>query len=90
MRDTNPYIMDDLTDDFGFTFSHEEEILTPVTDEVKDLKRRLEAIRKIYLPMLEKLAKDSDKPIIKWANRGPVLKSQIAKLKELTEPGFKS
>jgi hypothetical protein len=90
MVNKNPYVMDDITEDFGFSFSDEEEVLAPVADEVTDLKSRLEAIRKIYLPMLEKLSKDSDKAIIKWPNRGPILKRQIDKLLELTEPGFKN
>ena len=91
----NEYLtLDDavLVDDFGFTFGSEDEIvaeaLTPVSDEVTDLKKRLEAVRKIYLPLLENLNKNADQPIIKWPNRGPILTKQIAKLKMLTEPGF--
>lgn len=94
---TNEYLtLDDadLEDDFGFTFEDEETLAAtltaPATDEITDLKKRLEAIRKIYLPLLENLSKNSDQPIIKWPNRGPVLKKQIDKLKMLTEPGVKS
>ena len=93
--ETNPYLTfddADLTDDFGFSFSNEDDIvadaIAPTADEVTDLKKRLEAVRKIYLPLLENLAKNSDQPIIKWPNRGPVLKKQIDKLVMLTEPGF--
>jgi hypothetical protein len=93
---TNEYLSFDdaeLTDDFGFTFGNEDDIvaeaLTPVSDEITDLKKRLEAIRKIYMPLLQNLAKNSDQPIIKWPNRGPILEKQIAKLTTLTEPGFK-
>lgn len=96
-KEINPYLTfddADLTDDFGFTFGNEDDIvaeaIAPVSDEITDLKKRLEAIRKIYLPLLENLAKNSDQPIIKWPNRGPVLKKQIDKLKVLTEPGFTS
>lgn len=91
----NPYLtLDDadLVDDFGFTFGSEDEIVAeavaPVTDEIADLKKRLEAVRKIYLPLLQNLAKNADQPIIKWPDRGPVLKKQIDKLVLLTEPGF--
>lgn len=84
MVDKNKYLDLDGEDDFGFTFDHEPD-LSPITDEVEDLKQRLQAIRKIYLPLLENLAKNDDQPIIKWPNRGPVLKKQIAKLKSLTE-----
>ena len=64
------------------------EAIAPASDEIQDLKNRLEACRKIYLPLLENLNKNADQPIIKWPNRGPVLTKQIAKLKVLTEPGF--
>jgi hypothetical protein len=92
---TNEYLtLDDaeLVDDFGFTFGNEDDIvaeaIAPASDEITDLKKRLEAVRKIYLPLLENLNKNSDQPIIKWPNRGPILTKQIAKLKLLTEPGF--
>ncbi len=87
-KDTNEYLDfedADLAKDFGFTFGDEEEIIAPVTDEVTDLKKRLIALRKIYLPLLEKLAQDADKPIIKWPDRAPILKKQIEKLKSLTD-----
>ena len=94
--ETNPYLSFDdkeLTDDFGFSFSNEDDIVAeavaPSADEITDLKKRLEAIRKIYLPLLQNLAKNSDQPIIKWPDRGPVLKKQIDKLVMLTDPGFK-
>ena len=95
-KETNPYLTfddADLTDDFGFSFSNEDDIvaeaIAPSSDEITDLKKRLEAIRKIYMPLLQYLAKNSDQPIIKWPNRGPILEKQIAKLTSLTEPGFK-
>mgnify|MGYP003352283707 FL=1 len=93
---TNEYLtLDDadLVDDFGFTFGNEDDIvaeaIAPTQDEITDLKKRLEAVRKIYLPLLENLNKNSDQPIIKWPDRGPVLKKQIDKLVMLTDPGFK-
>lgn len=92
---TNEYLtLDDadLVDDFGFTFGNEDDIaaeaLAPASDEITDLKKRLEAVRKIYLPLLQNLNKNADQPIIKWPNRGPILTKQIAKLTMLTEPGF--
>ena len=95
VKETNPYLTFDdagLTDDFGFSFSNEDDIvadaIAPSSDEITDLKKRLEAVRKIYLPLLENLAKNSEQPIIKWPNRGPMLKKQIDKLVMLTEPGF--
>jgi len=92
---SNPYLsLDDadLVDDFGFSFSNEDDLIAeavaPTADEVADLKKRLEAIRKIYLPLLQNLSKNADQPIIKWPDRGPILQKQIAKLTMLTEPGF--
>jgi hypothetical protein len=84
MVEKNKYLDLDSGDDFGFTFDDETDI-APIANEVDDLKQRLQAIRAIYLPLLENLAKNEDQPIIKWPNRGPVLKKQIAKLKSLTE-----
>lgn len=92
---SNPYLsLDDaeLVDDFGFTFDNEDAIvagaIAPVSDEITDLKKRLEAIRKIYMPLLQNLAKNSDQPIIRWPDRGPMLKKQMDKLTMLTEPAF--
>jgi hypothetical protein len=88
MKDMNHYI--DVTDktDFGFTFTDDDEITTPVyesmSDEVNDLKSRLQAIEKIFLPLLENLARDPDKPMIRWPNRKEVIDRQIKKLKSLT------
>jgi hypothetical protein len=95
-KETNEYLSfddADLVEDFGFTFGNEDDIvaeaIAPVSDEIMDLKKRLEAVRKIYLPLLQNLAKNSDQPIIKWPDRGPILQKQIAKLTMLTEPAFK-
>jgi hypothetical protein len=84
MVDKNKYLDLDGSDDFGFSFGEETD-LTPITNEVEDLKQRLQAVRKIYLPLLENLAKNDDQPIIKWPNRGPVLKKHMDKLKKLTD-----
>ena len=77
----------DDSNDFGFTFHDEEEIVNSsgVTDEVELLKNRLITLRKTYLPLLQHLAKDPDKPMIKWPNRKDILDKQIKKMIELTE-----
>lgn len=85
----NPYLDNDDTYDFGFTFSNEDEVVAATTyanlpEEVEDLKNRLHAIRAIYLPFLENLNQDPDKPMIKWENRKAILDKQISKLKQLT------
>lgn len=77
----------DDSNDFGFSFHNEDEIVSSsgVNDEVVDLKNRLKTIRKTYLPLLQHLAKDPDKPMIKWPNRKDVIEKQIKKMIELTE-----
>ena len=88
MTITKDTIMElDESNDFGFTFHDEEDIVTSsgVTDEVEVLKNRLRTLRKTYLPLLQHLAKDPDKPMIKWPNRKDVLDKQIKKMIELTE-----
>jgi hypothetical protein len=81
----------DETNDFGFSFHDEEEIVSAsnITDtydaELDSLKNRLRNVRKTYLPLLQHLAKDPDKPMIKWPNRKDILDKQIKKMIELTE-----
>ena len=90
MVDKNKYLEFDDGNDFGFTFSDEEEIINTNTeyaslqDQVDDLKQRLHALQKIFLPLLENLAKDPDKPMIKWPNRKEIIDKQIKKLKSIT------
>jgi hypothetical protein len=89
MKDKNNYLdVDDVKDDFGFTFTNEEEISSPVyssmEEQVDDLKQRLRAINKIYMPFLENLNRDPDKAFIKWPDRKEILDKQIIKLKNLT------
>lgn len=91
MIDKNKYIELDDTNDFGFTFSNEDEIITAnveyasLQEQVDDLKQRLQALNKIFLPLLENLAKDADKPMIKWPNRKEVIDKQIVRLKSITK-----
>jgi hypothetical protein len=49
------------------------------------LENRLEAVGKMFLPLLENLMKDPDKEMIKWPNRKPVIEKQIKKLKKLID-----
>lgn len=87
----NAYLdLDDINDDFGFTFATSDDVLdeTPeyssVQEQVNDLKQRLYAVNKIYMPLLENLNKDPDKDFIKWPGRKTVLDKHITKLKALT------
>ena len=91
MAKKNEYLDLDDGDDFGFTFAHEEEIIetnqtySTLQEELDDLKKRLVAIHKIFSPLLENLAKDPDKPMIKWPNRKDIIEKQIKKLNTLTK-----
>lgn len=84
----NAYLDVDDTNDFGFTFTNEDEITQPIysskDEEIEDLKLRLQALHKIFLPLLENLARDTDKPMIKWPNRKEILDKQIKKLNSIT------
>lgn len=90
MTSKNNYIDTDDSYDFGFTFANEDEIVTTnqefssLADQVQDLKMRLQAVNKIFMPLLNNLAKDPDKPMIKWPNRKEMIEKQIKKLNQLT------
>ena len=88
----NPYGegFDDV-DDFGFTFANEDDIVqetssySTLQEQVDDLKNRLQAVHKMFMPLLENLAKDPDKPMIKWPNRKEIIDKQIKKLTAITK-----
>ncbi len=88
----NQYLDLNVLDDFGFTAVNEDEIVesnreySSLNEEVDDLRKRLQACEKIFLPLLQNLAKDADKPMIKWPNRGEVIKKQIENLLKITRP----
>lgn len=90
MTDKNLYVDVNDKHDFGFTFANEEEIMITntqhlsLTEQVEDLKQRLHAVNTIFMPLLDNLSKDPDKPMIKWPNRKEILDKQIKKLKSLT------
>jgi hypothetical protein len=90
MVEKNKYLVDDDAYDFGFSFSDEEEIVSTNTEyaslneQVEDLKQRLQALNKIFMPLLENLAKDPDKPMIKWPNRKEIIEKQMKRLKQIT------
>lgn len=74
-------------EDFGFSVISEEEfnaVVSEAADTTEEYKNRLVAVEKIIIPFLTKLLKTADQPIIKWPNRGPVIKEQIEKILSLT------
>jgi len=71
---------------YGLTFeSPTPEPVEIPNEEIEDLKERLRTLKAIFLPFLEELSKNPDKPIINWPNRKPILDQQIKQLKELTK-----
>lgn len=93
MAKDNQYLdLNVIGNDFGFTAVDEEEIINTNTtysslnEEVDDLRKRLQACEKIFLPLLQNLAKNADKEMIKWPNRGPILEKQIENLLKITRP----
>lgn len=70
--------------DFGFSFADDAEVAAPVTSEVEELKRRLQDLEKLILPLLNNLKKNPEKPYIKWENRVPVIDAQIEKILAIT------
>jgi len=75
----------DSDNDFGFSFSDEAELAAPQrTSVAEEYKNKLQELEKLILPLLENLKKNPDKPIIKWANRVPVIDAQIEKILLIT------
>lgn len=74
-----------VDNDFGFSFSNEAELIAPQrVSMVEEYKAKLLEVEKLILPLLENLKKNPDKPIIKWANRVPVIDAQIEKILSIT------
>jgi hypothetical protein len=92
-KDKNHYLdlVDKESNDFGFSFADEEELVkvnvqyANLADEVSDLRKRLIALRHVFLPLLENLNREPDKPMIKWIGRKEVIDKQIKNLKDLTD-----
>lgn len=47
-------------------------------------KAKLKELEALILPLLYNLMKNPEKPMIKWANREPVIKKQIEKILAIT------
>ena len=69
--------------DYGFTFVDGSEL--PTASDLIDLQNRIRELRKMFLPLLQNLNKNTDKDMIKWPNRKELLDKQINKLLQLTD-----
>jgi hypothetical protein len=79
----------DMTDDFGFTAVHENDVLDPVISAVSasadiETKQKLASVEKLILPLLVNLMKNPDKDYIHWPNRVPMIEKQIEKILAIT------
>ena len=87
----NQYLELHNAEDFGFSFKDEKEFdkiqvhYASLADEVTDLRKRLVALRTIFLPLLEDLNREPEKALIKWPGRKPIIDKQIQNLKSLTD-----
>lgn len=62
--------------------SSQEQLLVSSLEEKYQAK--LKEVEGLILPLLYNLMKNPDKPMIKWANREPVIKRQIEKILAVT------
>ena len=51
---------------------------------ISKYQAKLKEVEGLILPLLYNLMKNPDKPMIKWANREPVIKRQIEKILAVT------
>ena len=72
--------------DFGFTAMDAEELATVDTKIVEKTTTATEVIEKLdnfVRPLLENLAKDSDKDYIYWPNRVDIINKKLRELDEI-------
>ena len=72
--------------DFGFTAMDAEELATVDTKIVEKTTTAKEVIEKLdnfVRPLLENLAKDSDKDYIYWPNRVDIINKKLRELDEI-------
>ena len=83
----NPYVAGFEEDyDYGFTFEDENhDHVSSLEEENLNLKARLQELHKTFKPLLENLAKNPEKPMIKWPNRKEIIERQLNRLETLTK-----
>ena len=72
--------------DFGFTAMDAEELATVDTKIIEKTTTATEVINKLdnfVRPLLENLAKDSDKDYIYWPNRVDIINKKLKELDEI-------
>jgi hypothetical protein len=74
---------EDIENDFGFTTVSEEELFQ--NDSIDSMKKKLELLRKMIMPLLINLKKDSDKDYIHWPDRNTKIDAFIKKMDKIIE-----
>lgn len=72
----------ELEDDFGFTFTTEDQMFREggLVDEKDELTMRLQKMYDAILPLLNNLNRNPDQDIIKWPNRSKKINDFKSKL----------
>jgi hypothetical protein len=78
------FIMTEKENDFGFSFTSEEEHKFLIQN---DADQKARAIKALVMPLLVNLMKNPDKEMIKWPDRAPKIQAIIDKINELVEEG---
>ena len=73
--------------DFGFTALDGDELKkvdVSISSSTNEAKAVIEKLDDFIRPLLENLAKDSDKEYIYWPNRKAIINQQIERVKKVT------
>lgn len=70
--------------DFGFTLEDEVSLVEKIPADTTELKKRMQQLEKLILPLLNNLLKNPEKEYIHWPNRTEIIKKQIDKITKIT------
>jgi hypothetical protein len=76
-----------MENDYGFSVVDDDVVGSKHHEKlVRDYELRLKKVEEIILPFLNKLMENSDKPLINWPKRKPIIEQQIARIIAQTRP----
>lgn len=70
--------------DFGFTLEDEASLVEKIPADTTDMKKKMQQLEKLILPLLNNLLKNPEKEYIHWPNRTDIIKKQIDKITKIT------
>lgn len=70
--------------DFGFTLEDEASLVEKIPADNTDMKKKMQQLEKLILPLLNNLLKNPEKEYIHWPNRTDIIKKQIDKITKIT------